>query len=78
MGYLRKVLGVTLRDKVHRFEIRKARDQATSLNREISAILVGHVSRMSHERMANYVLRATVCTHGKAAQWSSKDQGCRD
>jgi len=26
MGYLQRVLGVTLRDKVHRFKIRKARD----------------------------------------------------
>jgi len=40
MGYLRRLLGVTLRDKDHRSEIRKARDQATSPNREIPAMLV--------------------------------------
>jgi len=46
MGFLRRVLGVTLRDKVYRSEIRKAQDlippacQVTSPNREIPAMLV--------------------------------------
>jgi len=66
---------MTLRDKVHRFHIRKARDfQATSPNREISAVLVRPGVQMSQGRMVNEVLRAAVCTHGKAAQSSSKDQ----
>jgi len=40
MGYLRRVLGVTLRDKEHRPVIRKARDVCSFPNREISAMLV--------------------------------------
>jgi len=41
MGYMRRFLGVTLRDKEHRSEIGKAQDvKATSPNREIPAMLV--------------------------------------
>jgi len=41
MGYLRRVLGVALRDKEHRYEIDEAWDtKATSPNREITAMLV--------------------------------------
>jgi len=57
MGYLRRVLGVTLRDKEHRSEIRKARD----IKPEIPAMLVrpciqnvpgknGYLSSLSQER----------------------------
>ena len=41
MGYLRRALGVTLRDKENGFEICKAQDvKAKSSNREIPAILI--------------------------------------
>jgi len=57
VGYLRRVCGVTLRDKEHRSEIRKTR----GVKPEIPAILVrpciqnvpgknGHVSSLSQER----------------------------
>jgi len=66
---------MTLRDKVHRFDIRKARDfQATSLNRKIPAMLVRPGVQMSQERMVNWLLRATVYTYGKTSQSSFKDQ----
>jgi len=38
MGYLQRVLSVTLRDKVHRFKIRKARDVKSLLGFEISQV----------------------------------------
>jgi len=54
MGYLRRVLGVTLCDKVHRFEIRKACDVKPLPRIERYQLYqFSHVSRMSQERMAN-------------------------
>jgi len=38
MGYLRRVFGVTLRDKEHRSEIRKARDVKALLRIERSQL----------------------------------------
>jgi len=38
MGYLRRILGVTLRDKEHRSEIRKARDVKPLLRIERSQL----------------------------------------
>jgi len=60
MGFLRKVLDVTLRDKEHRSEIRKARDVKLLLRIDRSQIRwFGHVSRMLQERLARQVLLAT-------------------
>jgi len=54
MGYLRRVQGVTLCDKEHRSEIRKARDVKLLLRIERSQLCYfGHVSRMTQERIAN-------------------------
>jgi len=38
MVYMRRVLGMTLRDKVHRFKIRKARDVKSLLRSERSQL----------------------------------------
>jgi len=54
MGYLRRVLSVTLRGKHHRSETRKVQENKPLLRIERSQLcLFGHVSRMSQERMAN-------------------------
>ena len=51
MGYLRRVLGVTLRDKERRSEIRKARDVKPLLRIERSKLCqFSHVSRTSQEK----------------------------
>jgi len=53
MGYLRRVLFVTLCDKEHRSEI-GARDTKPLLRIEKSQLCkFGHVSRISRERLAN-------------------------
>jgi len=50
MGHLRRVIGVTLRDKQHRSEIPKARDVKPLLRIERSQLCwFGYVSRMSHK-----------------------------
>ena len=60
MRYLRWVLDVTLRDKKHRAEIRKARDVNSLLRIGRSHLhWFGHVSRISQERLAKRVLLAT-------------------
>jgi len=73
MGYLRRVLGATLRDKEHMSDIGKARYVKPLLRMERSQLCwFGHVSRMSRERMAKYVLRTAVHTYGKVTQRPSK------
>jgi len=54
MGYLRRVLGVTLRDKEHRSEILEAQDAKPLLRIERSQLCqFGHVPKMPQERMVN-------------------------
>jgi len=61
MGYLRRLLGVTLRDKDHRSEIPNPRCQATCPNREIPAIrpcvqiVPGKNSELSHSGYSLYL-----------------------
>jgi len=77
IGYLRIVLGVILRDKEHRSEIRKARDvKPISPNREIPAMLVRPCVQNVPARNGHYVLRATVYTHGESGP--KVDQGPGD
>jgi len=60
VGYLRWVLGVTLRDKEHRSEIRKARgDKQLLLIERSQKRWFGHVSNMPQERLTKQVLLAT-------------------
>jgi len=60
MGFLRRVQGVTLCDKMHRFEIRKARNVKPLLRIERSQLRwFGNVSRISQERLARQVFLAT-------------------
>jgi len=60
MFFLRKVQGVTLRDKVHRSEIRKAQNIKPLLRIERSQLRwFGNVSRISQKRLARQVLLAT-------------------
>ena len=69
-GYLRRVLGATLRDKVHRSEISIARDVKSLLRIERSQLhWFAHVSRMPQERWVGHVL---LDTPWKAAQRSSR------
>jgi len=59
MFFLRKVQGVTLRDKVHRSEIRKAQNIKPLLRIERSQLRwFGNVSRISQKRLARQVLLA--------------------
>jgi len=52
MGFLRRVHGVTLHDKVLSYEIRKSLDVEPLLRIERSQLRwLGHVSRMSQERL---------------------------
>jgi len=56
--YLRRVKGVTLRDKVRSCDIRKTLNVEQFLRIERSQLRwFGHVSRMSHVRLARQVLR---------------------
>jgi len=61
MGYLRRVLGATLRDTDHRCEIRKARNVKSLLRIERSQLhWFDHVSRMPQERWVGHVLLDTL------------------
>jgi len=74
MGFLRRVHGVTLRDKVDRFcEIRKAQNIEPLLLRMESFQLrwFGHMSRMSQKGSARQVL---LVHHAKPAQSLVEDQ----
>ena len=57
MGFLRRVHGVTLRNKVHSCEIRRGLN-VRPLSREPSYVRFGHMSGISHERLARQVLLA--------------------
>jgi len=71
--YLRRVKGVTLCDKVRSCDIHKTLNVEQFLRIERSQLRwFGHVSRMSHVRLARQVLRVRQ-THGKAAQKPSKN-----
>jgi len=61
VGYLRRILGVTLLDKQRRSEIRKARAVKPALFRIERSQLrwFGHVPRIPQERLARQVLLAT-------------------
>ena len=60
MEFLRRFHCVTLRDKVRSSKIRKALNDEPLLRIEKSLVCwFGHVSRMSHERLARQVLLVT-------------------
>jgi len=60
MGYLQRVFGMTLCDKVHRSEIRKARNVEPLIRINRSQLRwFGHVFRMSQNRLAKQVLLTT-------------------
>ena len=73
MGFLRRVQDVTLRDKMHRFEIRKARNVTPNfLIRKIQAGWFDHVSRIAQERFTRQVLLATSAgkqSRGSRTRW---------
>jgi len=75
MGFLRRVQDVTLRDKMHRFEIRKARNVTPHfLIRKIQAGWFDHVSRLAQER---FTASPAGCIGGKAVE-RFKHQVSRD
>jgi len=60
MGYLRRVLGVTPRDKEHKSQIRKAQDVKPLFRIKRSQVRwFGHVSRIPQKRLARQDLLVT-------------------
>ena len=76
MRFLRRVLGVLLRDKEHRSDIRKARDVKQLLRNERSQlqyIRSAMCPKCPRKEWRTKSLRTTVYTHWKAGQSLSKD-----